>query len=146
MLPFDSCIQISADLKTQPSTVNWVEQNKCTPASIWRINFQRLLLLHPPQKHFESAEDVDGVPLGTFFGTISKKNFKNVTNFFSLFFVFFLFLLLLSATDWVLVSAYFWILDRTTTLIPFLRAIWNFCNFIHSYFMDRFAFLIDHTS
>ena len=29
-----------------------------------RMNFQRPLLLH--QKHFEGAENVDGVPLGTF--------------------------------------------------------------------------------
>ena len=36
--------------------------------------------------------------------------------------------------------------NRTTTLIPFLRAIWNFCNFIHSYFMDRFEFLFERTS
>ena len=36
--------------------------------------------------------------------------------------------------------------NRTTTLIPFLRAIWNFCNFINSCFMDRFAFLIELTS
>ena len=36
--------------------------------------------------------------------------------------------------------------NRMTTLIPFLRAIWKFCNFIHSYFMDRFAFLIELTS
>ena len=38
-----------------------------------------------------------------------------------------------------LISEYW---NRTTTLIPFLRAIWHLCNFIHSYFMDRFTFLI----
>ena len=37
MLSFDSSIRKSADLKTQPSSFNWVEQNKCTPYSIWRI-------------------------------------------------------------------------------------------------------------
>ena len=36
--------------------------------------------------------------------------------------------------------------NRTTTLIPFLQAINHFCTFIHSYFMDRFAFLIEGTS
>ena len=36
--------------------------------------------------------------------------------------------------------------NRTTTLIPFLRAIKHFCNFIPSYFMEGFAFLIDDTS
>ena len=52
----------------------------------------------------------------------------------------------LSATDWVLVSADFRILESNATTIPFLRAIWNLCNLIHSYFMDRFAFLIEGTS
>ena len=37
-------------------------------------------------------------------------------------------------------------LNRTTILIPFLQAIKHFCNFIPSYFMKRFAFLIDDTS
>ena len=32
--------------------------------------------------------------------------------------------------------------NRTTTLIPFLQAIKHFCNFIPSYFMERFTFLI----
>ena len=36
--------------------------------------------------------------------------------------------------------------NRTTILIPFLQAIKHFCNFIPSYFMKRFAFLIDDTS
>ena len=36
--------------------------------------------------------------------------------------------------------------NRTTILIPFLQAIKHFCNFILSYFMKRFAFLIDDTS
>ena len=67
----DSCIPKSALLKTKHFTVNWVEQNKRTLAR--RMNFQRPLLLHPLQKHFEGAEDdVDGIPLGTFLGTISK--------------------------------------------------------------------------
>jgi len=34
--------------------------------------FQRPLLLHPSKKHFEGVDNVDGVPLGTFFGAISK--------------------------------------------------------------------------
>ena len=46
--------------------VESVEQNKCILSSIWRMNFQRPPLLHPLQKHFEGADDVDGVPLGTF--------------------------------------------------------------------------------
>ena len=37
-------------------------------------------------------------------------------------------------------------MNRTTTLIPFLQAIKHFCYFIPSYFMERFAFLIDGTS
>ena len=36
--------------------------------------------------------------------------------------------------------------NRTTTLIPFLQAINHFCNFIPSYFMERFAFLMVYTS
>ena len=36
--------------------------------------------------------------------------------------------------------------NRTTSLIPFLQAINHFCTFIHSYFMDRLAFLIEGTS
>ena len=36
--------------------------------------------------------------------------------------------------------------NRTTTLLPFLQAINHFCTFIHSYFMDRFALLIEGTS
>ena len=36
--------------------------------------------------------------------------------------------------------------NRTTTLIPFLQDINHFCNFIPSYFIERFAFLIDYTS
>ena len=36
--------------------------------------------------------------------------------------------------------------NRTTILIPFLQTIKHFCNFIPSYFMKRFAFLIDDTS
>ena len=59
-------LYLEIDLKTQPSTGNWVEQNKCTPYSIWRNIFQRPLLLHPLQKHVEDAEDVEGVPLGNF--------------------------------------------------------------------------------
>ena len=50
--------------KNQTSTDNWVEQNKCNPDPIWRMNFQRPLLLHPLQN--QVAEDVDSVPLGTF--------------------------------------------------------------------------------
>ena len=33
----------------------------------------------------------------------------------------------------------------TTTPIPFLQAIKHFCNFLASYFMEGFAFLIDDT-
>ena len=40
-----------------------------------------------------------------------------------------------------LISEYYW--NQTTTLIPFLQAITNFCNCIPSYFMERFTFLID---
>ena len=36
--------------------------------------------------------------------------------------------------------------NRTTTLIPFFQAIDHFCHFIPSYFIERFAFLIDYTS
>ena len=36
--------------------------------------------------------------------------------------------------------------NQTTTLIPFLPAIKYFCNFISSYFMEGFTFLIDETS
>ena len=36
--------------------------------------------------------------------------------------------------------------NRTTTLIPFLEAFKHICNSIPSYFMERFAFLIDDTS
>ena len=59
MLSFDSCIQKSADLKTQHSTVNWVEQNKCTPASIWRMNFQQPLLLHHNHVRNERAHELE---------------------------------------------------------------------------------------
>ena len=43
-----------------------IENKKKTWPTIWQ-NFQR-----PLQKHFEGAEDEDGVPLGTFLGAISK--------------------------------------------------------------------------
>ena len=36
--------------------------------------------------------------------------------------------------------------NRMTTLIPSSQAIKHFCNFIPSYFMERFAFLIEGTS
>ena len=36
--------------------------------------------------------------------------------------------------------------NQMTTLIPFLQVIKHFCNFIPSYFMERFAFLIEDTS
>ena len=97
MLSFNSSIQKSADLKTQPSTVNLVEQNKCTPDNIWRLNFQRpLLIVHPLQKHFEGAEDVDGVPLGTCKGAISK--IKKKQTFGPIFF----FIYILSFFQWPL--------------------------------------------
>ena len=39
----------------------------------WISNFfPRSLLLHHIQKHFEGVDKVDGVPLDTFFGAISK--------------------------------------------------------------------------
>ena len=55
--------------------------------------FQRPLLLHPLQKHFQGVDNVDGVPLGTFFfGTISKnEEEKNFVRLFFFFFDFFLF-------------------------------------------------------
>ena len=116
MLSFDSSIQKATDLKTRPSTVNLVEQYKCTPDNMWRMNFQWPLLFHPLQnilrrlrmytsspwapfrgqfrkkkidsfyfylffsglfcfilfkKNFEGVNNVDGVPLGIFFGAIS---------------------------------------------------------------------------
>ena len=40
------------------------------------LHFQRPLLLHPLQKHLEGADDVDGVPMGTFRGAIYKKKMK----------------------------------------------------------------------
>ena len=40
---------------------------------IWRTNFQQPLMLHPLKKHIEGTEDVDGVPLGIFFGGQSQK-------------------------------------------------------------------------
>ena len=36
--------------------------------------------------------------------------------------------------------------NQTTTLIPFLQAINHFCNFIPSYFIENFGFLIEHTT
>jgi len=36
--------------------------------------------------------------------------------------------------------------SRATILIPFLQAIKHFCDFIPSYFVKRFAFLIERTS
>ena len=42
-----------------------------------------------------------------------------------------------------LISEYW---NRTTTLMPFLQAIEHFCNFIPSYFTERFAFLIEGTT
>ena len=38
--------------------------------------FQRSLLLHPLQKHFEGVDNRNGVPLDTFFGAISKNKIK----------------------------------------------------------------------
>ena len=40
------------------------------------MNFQQPLMLHPLQKHIEGAEDVDGVPLGIFFGGQFRKILK----------------------------------------------------------------------
>ena len=42
------------------------------------------LLLHPLHKHFEGMENVGGVPLGTFFGAISKNYKKKFVLFFYL--------------------------------------------------------------
>ena len=49
----------------------------------------------------------------------------------------------LSATDWV--SAVIRILESNDNINININ-IWNFCNFILSYLMDRFAFLMDYTS
>ena len=49
---------------------------------------------------------------------------------------FFLFLQMLVGVHW----------NRTTTLIPFLQAIKHFCNFIPSYWVERFAFYSNYTS
>ena len=70
----------------------WVEQNKCTPASILRMNFQRLLLLHPLQKHFEGVDDVTASTLAPFLGKFRKiEEKKKLPDFFlSLFFLIFL--------------------------------------------------------
>ena len=44
------------------------------------------LLLHPLQKHFEGTEDIDDVPLGTFYWAISKNKIKKIWADFFVFF------------------------------------------------------------
>ena len=89
MLSYDSSIQKSTDLKTQSSSGSSVERVLLTPANIWRMNFLRPLLLYPLQKHFEGAEDVVSVPLGTFLGAISKNEKKKCLIFFIMIFYLF---------------------------------------------------------
>ena len=56
------------------------------------MNFQRPLLVYPFQKHFESAEEVDGVPLCNSLGAISKIKKKKLSDFVVVFGWFFIFL------------------------------------------------------
>ena len=71
MLSFDSSNQKSAESRT----------GFAYPIQHLFMNFRRPLLLYPPQKHFEGAEDVYSVPLGTTLGAISKKILKKLSDF-----------------------------------------------------------------
>ena len=53
--------------------------------------FQRPLLLHPLQKHFQGVDNVDGTPWHLFWDNFEKWKINILFNFFSPFFRFFLF-------------------------------------------------------